>query len=50
MDGGLAHTDAAFAPGHSLEFSATFGAAPFQHVAFTDNFTSALGDVQYPRH
>ena len=32
---------AAFAPGHSLEFAATFGAASFQHVAFTDNFTSA---------
>ena len=29
------------APGHSLDFEATFGAATFQHVAFTDNFNSA---------
>ena len=41
VDGGLAGTDATFGPGHSLEFAATFGAATFQHVAFTDNFTSA---------
>ena len=41
VDGGMAHTDATFGPGHSLEFAATFGAATFQHVAFTDNFTSA---------
>ena len=41
VDGGFAGTDATFGPGHSLEFDATFGAATFQHVAFTDNFTSA---------
>ena len=41
VDGAMAGTTATFAPGHSLEFAATFGAATFQHVAFTDNFTSA---------
>ena len=41
MDGAFAGTDATFGPGHSLEFVATFGAATFQHVAFTDNFNSA---------
>ena len=41
VDGAFAGTNATFAAGHSLDFEATFGAAPFQHVAFTDNFTSA---------
>jgi hypothetical protein len=41
VDGAMAGTTATFAPGHSLQFAATFGAATFQHVAFTDNFTSA---------
>ena len=41
VDGALAGTNATFGPGHSLEFAATFGAASFQHVAFTDNFNSA---------
>ena len=41
VDGALAGTNATFGPGHSLEFAATFAAAPFQHVAFTDNFNSA---------
>ena len=41
VDGALAGTTATFTPGHSLEFSATFGAAAFQHVALTDNFNNA---------
>ena len=41
VDGAFAGTNATFAAGHSLDFEATFGAASFQHVAFTDNFTSA---------
>ena len=41
VDGAFAGTNATFGPGHSLEFEATFGAASFQHVAFTDNFNSA---------
>ncbi len=41
VDGAFAGTNSTFAAGHSLDFEATFGAAPFQHVAFTDNFTSA---------
>ena len=36
----MANTSATFGAGRSLEFVATFGAAPFQHVAFTDNFNS----------
>ncbi len=39
-DGAFAGTDATFGPGRSLEFAATFGAAPFQHVGFSDNFNS----------
>jgi uncharacterized membrane protein len=34
VDGARAGTDATFAPGSSVEFSAAFGAAPFQHVGF----------------
>ena len=41
VDGALAGTTATFTPGHSLEFSATFGADAFQHVALTDNFNNA---------
>ena len=41
VDGAFAGTNATFAAGHSLDFEATFGAASFQHVAFTDNFNSA---------
>ena len=41
IDGALAGTTAAFTPGHSLEFSAIFGASGFQHVALTDNFQNA---------
>ena len=40
-DGAFAGTDATFGAGRSLEFEATFGAATFQHVGFTDNFNSA---------
>ena len=49
VDGALAGTTATFTPGHSLEFSATFGADAFQHVALTDNFNKRLGDVQHPQ-
>ncbi|MGA8925632.1 MAG: Ig-like domain-containing protein, partial [Solirubrobacterales bacterium] len=41
VDGALAGTTATFTPGHSLDFSATFGADAFQHVALTDNFNNA---------
>ena len=41
VDGAMAGTDATYSPGHSLDFAATFGAASFQHIAFTDNFSSA---------
>ena len=41
VDGAFAGTNATFGAGHSLDFEATFGAASFQHVAFTDNFNSA---------
>ena len=40
VDGAMAGTTSAFGAGRSLEFVATFGAAAFQHVAFTDNFQS----------
>ena len=40
-NGALAGTNATFGPGRALEFAATFGAAPFQHVGFSDNFNSA---------
>ncbi len=40
VNGGMANTTATYPAGRSLEFVATFGAAPFQHVAFTDNFNS----------
>ena len=33
-DGARVGTDASFGPGRSLEFAATFAAAPFQHVGF----------------
>ena len=49
VDGASAGTDATFAPGHSLEFDATFGAAPFQHAGFADNFNERLGDRSAPR-
>ncbi|KAA0268112.1 MAG: hypothetical protein EDQ89_11425 [Acidobacteria bacterium] len=41
VDGAYAATGASFGPGRSLEFSASFGAAPFEHVGLTDGFTSA---------
>ncbi|HEX2808650.1 MAG TPA: DUF4082 domain-containing protein, partial [Kineosporiaceae bacterium] len=41
VDGVMAGTEATFGPGHSLEFVATFGMVGYQHVAFTDNFSSA---------
>ena len=41
VNGAYASTDATFGAGRSLEFTATFGAATFQHVALTDNFNSA---------
>jgi hypothetical protein len=34
VDGARATTDATYGPGRSLEFVATFGAAPFQHAGF----------------
>jgi hypothetical protein len=34
VDGARANTDALYAPGRSIEFVATFGAAQFQHVGF----------------
>ena len=40
VDGAMSGTTSAFGAGRSLEFVATFGAAAFQHVAFTDNFQS----------
>ena len=40
VNGALAGTDATFGSGRSLEFTATFGAAPFEHVGFSDNFNS----------
>ncbi len=41
LDGARAGTDATFAPGRSLEFSATFAAAPFQHLGFGESFEGA---------
>ncbi len=35
VDGARANTDADYTPGRALEFAATFGAAPYQHVGFT---------------
>ena len=40
VDGTMVGTDATFGPGRSLEFVATFGAAPFQHVGF-------VGDLEF---
>ena len=40
VNGAFAGTNATFGPGRSLEFTATFGGAPFQHVGFSDNFNS----------
>ncbi len=41
VNGARAGTDAVFGPGRALEFSATFQAAPFQHVGFGDTFEGA---------
>ncbi len=38
VDGARAGTDAAFASPRTLEFSATFGGDPFQHVGFANDF------------
>ena len=40
VNGGLANTSATYGPGRAVEFKATFGAASFQHLAFTDNFNN----------
>jgi len=40
VDGAFAGTDATFGAPQRLEFSATFAAAPFQHVGLSDNFNS----------
>ena len=34
VDGTLVRSNATFGPGSSIEFDATFGAAPFQHIGF----------------
>jgi len=57
IDGARASTDALFAPARSLEFSATFSGAPYEHVGFglTFNetpwaiFSSGAGDALYAR-
>ncbi len=41
VDGVRAGTDQTYAPGRSLEFVATFGAAGFQHVGFGDSYNAA---------
>ena len=41
VDGARAGTIANFAAGRSLEFVATFGGAPFQHVGFADTLDAA---------
>jgi hypothetical protein len=41
VDGARANTNQLYAPGHSLEFVATFGADPFQHVGFGATFEDA---------
>ena len=40
VNGAFASTDATFGAGRSLEASATFGGAPFQHLGFSDDFNS----------
>ncbi|MCW2966779.1 MAG: hypothetical protein JWM71_551, partial [Solirubrobacteraceae bacterium] len=40
VDGAFAGTATSYGPSHSLEFVATFGAAPFQHVGFSDDFNN----------
>jgi hypothetical protein len=57
IDGARASTDALFAPARSVEFSATFSGAPYEHVGFglTFNetpwaiFSSGAGDALYAR-
>ena len=41
VNGARAGTIADFAPGRTLEFGATFGAAPFQHVGFGVDYNDA---------
>ena len=41
LDGARAGTDAVYAPGRSLEFTATFAAAAFQHVGFGVDYNAA---------
>ncbi len=40
VNGAFAGTDATFGAGRSLEASATFGGAPFEHLGFSDGFNS----------
>jgi Domain of unknown function (DUF4082)/Bacterial Ig-like domain/HYR domain/Bacterial Ig domain len=40
VDGAIAETTGSYGPGRSLEFVATFGAAPFQHVGFLSDISS----------
>ncbi len=42
VDGTLAAPGSLSGSGHSLEFVATFGPEPFQHVGFADNFSTNL--------
>lgn len=59
VDGADAATDAAYGPGRSLEFVATFSGQPFQHVGFAANIafdapwaifsTGASGNALYAR-
>jgi hypothetical protein len=57
VDGALASTTALFLPGRSLEFTATFSGAPYQHAGFAVTFgeglwamfSSGAGDGLYAR-
>ena len=47
VDGALVSTTALFLPGRSLEFTATFSGAPYQHAGFAGHLRrGAVGDVQ----
>ncbi len=52
VNGARATTNAAYGPGRSLEFIATFGAAAFQHVGFVadSELESALDLLQHEQH
>ena len=57
VDGALVSTNAMFLPGRSLEFTATFSGAPYQHAGFAVTFgeglwamfSSGAGDGLYAR-